>query len=119
MRAKDLNKIVVRRINACNPRKFEFSTNFVPLGLLPAPDEERRVPNQVSKCRDLKQTSDAKWSPLAVGGIRVFVRGFRVFVFGLALVGKDIVFRFIIDHSSSLRDFYRPLGNNNNRSIFM
>jgi hypothetical protein len=36
---------------------------------------------------------------------------------------KDIVFRFIIEYSS-LRDFYRPLGNNNNnnnnnnRSIF-
>jgi hypothetical protein len=28
-----------------------------------------------------------------------------------------IVFRFIIEYSS-LRDFYRPLGNNNNRSIF-
>jgi hypothetical protein len=26
--------------------------------------------------------------------------------------GKDIVFRFIIEYSS-LRDFYRPLGNNN------
>jgi hypothetical protein len=35
--------------------------------------------------------------------------------------GKDIVFRFIIEYSS-LRDFYRLLGNNNNnnnRSIFM
>jgi len=36
---------------------------------------------------------------------------------------KDIVFRFIIEYSS-LRDFYRPLGNNNNnnnnnRSIFI
>jgi hypothetical protein len=34
---------------------------------------------------------------------------------------KDIVFRFIIEYSS-LRDFYRPLGNNNNnnnRSIFL
>ncbi len=32
-------------------------------------------------------------------------------------VGKDIVFRLIIEYSS-LRDFYRPLGNNNNnRSI--
>jgi hypothetical protein len=30
---------------------------------------------------------------------------------GLALVGKDIVFRFIIEYSSSLRDFYKPLGN--------
>ncbi len=104
--ATDLNKIVVRCIKACNPRKFEFSANFVPLGLLPAPDEEGRVPNQVSKCRDLKQTSDAKWSPLAVRGIRVFVRGFRVFVFGLAYSqGKDIVFRFIIEYSSSLSDF--------------
>jgi hypothetical protein len=37
--------------------------------------------------------------------------------FGLALVGKDIVFRFIIEYSS-LRDFYKPLGNNN-RSIFL
>jgi hypothetical protein len=34
-----------------------------------------------------------------------------VFVFGLAYQGKDIVFRFIIEYSSSLRDFYRPLGN--------
>ncbi len=34
--------------------------------------------------------------------------------------GKDIVFRFIVEYSS-LRDFYRPLGNNynNNRSIFI
>jgi hypothetical protein len=33
--------------------------------------------------------------------------------------GQDIMFRFIIEYSS-LRDFYRPLGdnNNNNRSIF-
>jgi hypothetical protein len=36
---------------------------------------------------------------------------------------KDIVFRFIIEYYSSLRDFYRPLlgnnnNNNNNRSIF-
>ncbi len=36
----------------------------------------------------------------------------------LAYQGKDIVFRFIIEYSS-LRDFYRPLGNNNNRSIFI
>jgi hypothetical protein len=35
---------------------------------------------------------------------------------GLALVGKDIVFRFIIEYSS-LRDFYGPLGSNN-RSIY-
>jgi hypothetical protein len=32
-------------------------------------------------------------------------------VFGLACQGNDIVFRFIIEYSS-LRDFYRPLGNN-------
>ncbi len=89
MGATDVNKIVVTWINEYNPRKFEFSANFVPLRLLPAPDEERRVPNQVSKCRDLKQTSDAKWSPLAVRGIRVFVRGFRVFVFGLAYQGNN------------------------------
>ncbi len=39
---------------------------------------------------------------------------------GLAEEGKDIVvFRFIIEYNSSLRDFYRPLGNNNNRSIFL
>jgi hypothetical protein len=38
------------------------------------------------------------------------------FVVGVALVGKDIVvFRFIIEYSS-LRDFYRPLGNNNNNN---
>jgi hypothetical protein len=39
----------------------------------------------------------------------------------LAYQGKDIVFRFIIEYSS-LRVFYRPLGNNNNnnnRSIFL
>jgi hypothetical protein len=36
---------------------------------------------------------------------------------GLAYQGKDIVFRFIIEYSR-LRDFYRPLGNNN-RSIFI
>jgi hypothetical protein len=34
---------------------------------------------------------------------------------GFAYQGQDIVFRFIIEYSS-LRDFYRPLGNNN-RSI--
>jgi hypothetical protein len=40
-------------------------------------------------------------------------------VFGLAYQqGKDIVFRLIIEYSS-LRDFYWPLGNNNNRSIFI
>jgi len=38
--------------------------------------------------------------------------------FGLAYQGKDVVFRFILEYSS-LRDFYRPLGNNNNRSIFI
>ncbi len=41
---------------------------------------------------------------------------------GLAYQGKDIVLRFIIEYSS-LRDFYRPLGNNNNtnnnKSIFL
>jgi hypothetical protein len=37
---------------------------------------------------------------------------------GLAYQGKDVVFIFIIEYSS-LRDFYRPLGNNNNRSIFI
>ncbi len=38
------------------------------------------------------------------------------FVFGRAYQGKeDIVFRFIIEYSS-LRDFYRPLGNNNNNN---
>jgi hypothetical protein len=39
---------------------------------------------------------------------------------GLPYQGKDIiVFRFIIEYSS-LRDFYRPPGNNNNnRSIFI
>jgi hypothetical protein len=31
--------------------------------------------------------------------------------------GKDIVLRFMIEYSSSFRDFYSPLGNNNNRSI--
>jgi len=41
---------------------------------------------------------------------------FHSFV-GLAYQGEDIVFRFIIEYSS-LRDFYRPLGNHN-RSIFI
>jgi hypothetical protein len=36
----------------------------------------------------------------------------------LAYQDKDVAFRFIIEYSS-LRDFYRPLGNNNNRSIFI
>jgi hypothetical protein len=35
--------------------------------------------------------------------------------FNIEVQGKDIVFRFIMEYSS-LRDFYRPLGNN--RSIF-
>jgi hypothetical protein len=34
----------------------------------------------------------------------------QINLFGLAYQGKDIVFRFIIEYSS-LRDFYRPLGN--------
>jgi hypothetical protein len=34
----------------------------------------------------------------------------------LAYQGKDIVFRFIIEYYSSLRDFYSPLGNNNNNN---
>jgi hypothetical protein len=38
--------------------------------------------------------------------------GFCSQILGLACQGKDIVFRFIIDYSSSLREFYRPLGNN-------
>jgi hypothetical protein len=38
---------------------------------------------------------------------------------GLAYQGRDIVFRFISIEYSRLRDFYRPLGNNNNRSIFL
>jgi hypothetical protein len=42
----------------------------------------------------------------------------RLIFIVLALVGKDIVFRFIIEYSN-LRDFYRPAGNNNNRSIFI
>jgi hypothetical protein len=33
----------------------------------------------------------------------------------IAYQGKDIVLRFIIEYSS-LRDFYRPLGNNNNNN---
>jgi hypothetical protein len=53
------------------------------------------------------------WVGLGGGG------GLVNFVVGLALVGKDIVCRFIIEYSSSLRDFYRPLGNNNNRFIFL
>ncbi len=118
MGATDVNKIVVTWINEHNPRKFEFSANFVPLRPLPAPDEERRVPNQVSKYRDLKQTSDAKWSPLAVRGLGYSYEVFRVFVFGLAYQSKDIVFIFIIEYSS-LRDFNRPLGNNNRSNFFL
>jgi hypothetical protein len=42
-----------------------------------------------------------------------------VVLLALPYQGKDIVFRFIIEYSS-LRDFYGPLGNNNNtRSIFI
>ncbi len=38
---------------------------------------------------------------------------------GIAYKGKDIVFRFIIEYSSLIRDF-GPLGNNNkNRSILI
>jgi hypothetical protein len=45
------------------------------------------------------------WAQESAGG--EVILGF----IGLALVeGKDIVFRFIIEYSS-LRDFYRPLGN--------
>jgi hypothetical protein len=41
-----------------------------------------------------------------------------MFVVGLAYQGKDIiVFRSIIEYSS-LRDFYKPLGNNNNNNGF-
>jgi hypothetical protein len=44
---------------------------------------------------------------------------FHPFV-GFAYQGKDIVvFRFTIEYSSSLRDFYRPILGNNNRSIFI
>jgi hypothetical protein len=50
--------------------------------------------------------------------IIIMVMFCNIFV-GLAYQGKDIiVFRFIIEYSSSLRDFYRPLGNNNS-SIFI
>ncbi len=41
-----------------------------------------------------------------------------VVLLALPYQGKDIEFRFIIEYSS-LRDFYGPLGNNNNRSIFI
>jgi hypothetical protein len=41
-----------------------------------------------------------------------------IFIGLLALEGKDIVFRFIIEYSSSLRDFYRPLGNSNIIGLF-
>jgi len=45
------------------------------------------------------------WAQESAGG--EVILGF----IGLALVeGKDIAFRFIIEYSS-LRDFYRPLGN--------
>jgi hypothetical protein len=45
----------------------------------------------------------------------VFLQSMERFV-GLAYKGKDIVFRFIIEYSSLIRDF-GPLGNN--RSIFI
>jgi hypothetical protein len=53
----------------------------------------------------------------------VFVRACFVGLAYQGNQGKDIVLRFIIEYSS-LRDFYRPLGNNNNnnnnnRSIFI
>jgi len=49
----------------------------------------------------------------------VFLFSFFCFLGAHILVGKEIiVFRFIIEYSSSLRDFNRPLGNNN-RSIFI
>jgi hypothetical protein len=49
----------------------------------------------------------------------IFVSLFYVFFFiGVAYQGKDIVFRFIVEYSS-LRDFHKPLGNNNNSSIFI
>jgi hypothetical protein len=34
----------------------------------------------------------------------------RYNLLALAYQGKDIVFRFILEYSSSFRDFYRPLG---------
>ncbi len=48
------------------------------------------------------------------------ITGTMALFIGPAYQGKkDIVFRFIIEYSS-LRDFYRPLGNNNNNmSIFL
>jgi hypothetical protein len=40
------------------------------------------------------------------------------FLLALALVGKDIVFRFIIEYSS-LKGFWPLLGNNNKKFIFI
>jgi hypothetical protein len=40
---------------------------------------------------------------------------FLPWIIGIACQDKDIVFGFIIEYSS-LRDFYRPLGNNNNNN---
>jgi hypothetical protein len=50
----------------------------------------------------------------------LFRRCAFLFVLGLAYYqeGKAIVLRFIIEYSS-FREFYRPLGSNNNRSIFI
>jgi len=49
--------------------------------------------------------------------IEVFLLLLVEMIFGLAYQGKDVVFRFVIEYSS-LRDFYRPLGNHNG-SIFI
>jgi hypothetical protein len=61
-------------------------------------------------------------SPLLFGLLFTTSVFFLNFIVGLlAYHSKDIVFRFIIEYSSTLRDF-GPLGdnnNNNNRSIFI
>jgi hypothetical protein len=48
--------------------------------------------------------------PCPLGLVKVSRSEVLSFVVGLAYQGKELVFRFIIEYSS-LRDFYRPLGN--------
>ncbi len=62
-------------------------------------------------------TSYCHWLARPLLGLALFQDSLLSLFVGLAYEGKDIVFRFTIEYSS-LRDFYRPLGNNNS-SIFI
>jgi hypothetical protein len=61
----------------------------------------------------LKHSGTKSWTLQSCATIQQKYDG----IIGLAYQGRDIVFTFIIEYSR-LRDFYRPLGNNN-RSIFV